>query len=190
MITEIGALVKIVKDLVDASNGARGFLGSGKLDPKLLSDLRRRISGLSDQIWACAQLGTQLPEWRRLLSEVDHRANKLNAADAAEVERRLDQIVHSARSDQFSGVFYSHIYKGMPKIEEKLSIFKAEIDSLYALVTNTPTGDAAAWSKQWPQLKTRLQQLHRTTSDVGLAQQATMADLIKELHNAGEGLGQ
>ncbi|HEV7879091.1 hypothetical protein [Bradyrhizobium sp.] len=186
MITEIGALVSILKNLLDVGKASSGLFkrNSGEQE-KAIAKLRERFEGLAEQLQRCMQLDRLIPVWEKRLEffEPYLLKGRIEIGEATHLESELRDLIRGAATDFFSGAFFYTQYDIVPEVHAAITELRSVIEKIDHEITHIP---ATGWSAHWPQLAGRLRDLKNATYKVERALESSLAALFKELHDAAK----
>jgi hypothetical protein len=184
MITEIGALVSIIKNLIDVTKAGSSFLNrSSQNQEQAISKLQGRMEGLVEQLSRCMQLDRLIPVWERRLDEFRPFVQRttIEAGEAQRIEHDLRDLIKGAAKDYFSGAFFYTEYEIIPGVHAAITEFRTVIENIDHEISHIPPN---AWRSHWPQLAGRLRDLQNATAKVERSLEDNLAKLFKELRDA------
>ena len=188
MLTEIGILVTIVKNLGDIAKTGGDLFGGKKKAEETASaviDLKGRISGIAEQLHESVVLSKMLPIWKKDYEKFDIFKNNLSDDDVRMLDAKLRELIDDSIHDHFSGTFFRTSFADLQEVDKAISGFRERLTDLEKQLKGIAPGNAEAWRYSWPTLKVRLQDLRQKADTVyDLADDAHSA-LIKELREAG-----
>jgi hypothetical protein len=116
MITEIGALVSIIKSLLDASKTGWELFGnaSRKAAAESIKKTQERLAGIADQLFQSVALSKMLPIWLKEHAAVDLYTETLSDDDVKLLDSRLRQLISDSIHDHFSGTFFQTSFAVLP----------------------------------------------------------------------------
>ena len=185
MLTEIGALVTIVKNLLDGTKTGIDILGRRRSGAqKSVKDLQARISGIAEQLDRCVALSKMLPLWLKDHSEVDLFTEKLSDEDVRLLDSKLRSLIVDSIHDHFSGVFFRMSFGVLPGVDTEMAGFQQRLRALEGQLNGVPPGDAVAWRRSWSVIKVRMSDLRQEAGKIDNLAEQIHAQLIKELRDA------
>ena len=187
MLTEIGALVSIVKGLFDvAKTGTDLFGAKKKKTVQALETLQARISGLAEQLYETVSLLKTIPVWLRQCGQILGQSIELSADQIKQQQTLLTQLISDSRYDSFSDAFYVTKYDALPGLAKPMSSFRELLERLdddhRKLRYDVPL---QALRTDWATLKARLLDLRNQAEGVMNVSNELHGKLIAELKEAG-----
>lgn len=189
MLTEIGALVGIVKGLLDVTKAGKSFLaGFGKKEAasKTVAALQERVDGIAAQIHHCAMLTKMLPDWMRAHSRFDLFQEKLTDEQIRHLDSELRDFIVQSVHDSFSGIIFQTNFDSLPGMEFRMKVFREDLAALDATLNSIQQGDFKAWRQSWTVLKFRLGGLRQEALQVGALADKIFLALLQELKDAAK----
>jgi len=187
MLTEIGALVSIVKGLVDIAKGGSGMFGGGKKIPQAAVDqLQQRVAALAEQLHQSVALSKMLPVWLKEHSQFNLYADHLSDDEVKVLDSGLKSLVSNSIRDHFSGVFFKTSFACLPGIDAAIKAFQGRLHDLEQQLNGIPPGDAQAWRHAWPVLKVRLNDMRVEALRIENMADDVHSKLVQELRLAGQ----
>ena len=184
MLTEIGALVTIVKSLLDATKTGTDLFGRKKpIDPNL-SNLKLRIEGIAEQLQQSVALSRMLPIWLKDHAEVDLFQGSLGEDEIRLLDTKLRNLIADSVHDHFSGTFFHTSFRELPGIGTAIQDFRDKLITLEKQLNFIPPGDIAAWRLSWPVLKIRMHDLRMAAVTINNLADEIHKQLIDELKAA------
>ena len=186
MLTEIGALVSIVKGLVDIAKSGTGLFGSGKKPtPEAVDQLKQRVAGLAEQLRQSVALSKMLPVWLKEHSRFDLFTDALSDDQVRVLDSGLKALISDSIRDHFSSVFFRTSFACLPGIEPAIKSFRERLLVLEQQLNGVPPGDAQAWRYAWPVLKVRLHDMRIEAVKIENMADEVHSSLVTELAEAG-----
>jgi len=158
MITEIGALVTIMKTLLDATKTGKELFGGGERK-KAIQNAQERLDGVAEQLFQSVTLSKMLPIWLKEHAEVDLYVDKLSNDDVKLLDNRLRNLIFDSIHDHFSGTIFRMSFAVLPGVENGIKAFRDKLLALETQLNGIPAGNAKAWRLAWPIIKIRMQDL-------------------------------
>lgn len=188
MITEIGALVGILKVLLEAAKTGRELFGGAtkKATAEAVKKTQERLAGIADQLYQSLALSKMLPIWLNEHATVNLYTDKLTTVQVKLLDQRLRQLISDSIHDHFSGVFFGTSFAVLPGVEAGIEDFRDRLKALEVQLNGIPAGDAVAWRRAWPTVKTRMQDLRREAEKLDTLSEAVQASLVHELREAAK----
>lgn len=188
MITEIGTLVGIVKNLLDINKTGRELLHAPQ-DNNLgitqsIRNTQERLAGISDQMFQSMTLSKMLPIWLKEYSAFDLYTDTLTDDEVRLLDRELRGLIADSIHDHFSGTFFRTSFAVLPGAEEGIQRFRDRLTALETQLNGIPAGDATSWRRAWPILKVRMQDLRIEAVKLSNLADEVLSSLIKELRDA------
>lgn len=185
MLTEIGALVAIVKGLVDITKGGADLFGKRhKATGETIVQLKERIEGIAEQLHRSVVLSRMLPIWLKDHARVDLYTDKLTAADVKLLDAELRQLIFDSINDHFAGTLFGTSFACLPEVEQSMKEFGDRLRALEQQLNGIPPGDADAWKRTWPVVKVRMHDLRVEALRLSHLADKVHTDLINELRDA------
>jgi hypothetical protein len=186
MLTEIGLMVTIVKNLVDVAKGGNDLFGRRlKATTEAVGQLKERISGLAEQLHQCIALSKMLPIWLKDHSEVDLFTDELSDDDVRLLDSKLRRLISDSIHDHFSGTFFQTSFACLPGVEAGIQSFRDRLLALEQQINGIVPGDATAWRRTWPFLKLRMHDLRIEAVKLDNLADEVHSNLVLELRQAG-----
>ena len=103
MITEIGALVGILKALLEAAKSGRELFGaaSKKSTAEAIKKTQDRLAGIADQLFQSVALSKMLPIWLNEHATVDLYTDALTDDEVKLLDLRLRQLISDNAATRF-----------------------------------------------------------------------------------------
>ena len=184
MLTEIGALVAIVKNLLEGTKTGIDIFGRRGDAQKTVKDLQARVSGIAEQLDRCVSLSKMLPLWLKDHSEVNLFTEKLSDEDVRLLDSKLRDLIGDSIHDHFSGVFFRMSFGVLPGIDTAMADFQQRLLALEVQLNGVPAGDAVAWRRSWRVIKVRMSDLRQEAVKIDNLAEQIHAQLVKELRDA------
>jgi hypothetical protein len=186
MITEIGALVTIVKDLLSAVKNGRDLFGGGskKATMDTLVKTQQRLEGISEQLHHSVALTKMLPIWLREYQAVDLYVTSPTNEEVKLLDSRLRALIGDSIHDHFSGTFFHLNFAVLPNVDSGIRSFRERLLALEAQLNGIPPGDAVSWRRAWPTLKVRLHDLRVEVEKISKTAEDVFVALLSELRDA------
>jgi len=185
MLTEVGLLVGIVKNLVDITKSGSGLFGKRPDTSEAVEQLKERIAGLAEQLQQSVALSKMLPIWLKDHSEVDLFTENLTDHDVRLLDSRLRHLISDSIHDHFSGTFFRTSFACLPGVEAGIEAFRDRLLALEQQINGIVAGDAIAWRRAWPALKLRMHDLRIEAVKINNLADEVHSDLVNELRKAG-----
>src|SRR5437867_4238394 len=186
MITEIGALVGIVKTLLEAGKTGWELFGgaSKKSTAESVKKTQERLAGIADQLFQSMALSKMLPIWLKEHATVDLYTEDLSDDEVKLLDSRLRQLISDSIHDHFSGTFFRTIFAVLPGVEAGIKTFRDKLLALETQLNGIPPGDATSWRRAWPIVKMRMQDLRLEAVKLDNVADEVHASLVRELRDA------
>jgi len=183
MITEIGALVAIVKGLLDAAKAGRElFAGSSKkATVEAVKQTQARLAGIADQLFQSVALSKMLPIWLKDHATVNLYTEALTDDEVKLLESNLRQLISDSIHDHFSGTFFGTSFAVLPGVEAGIKDFRGRLLALEGQLNGIPPGDATAWRRAWSIVKVRMHDLRVEAEKLDNLADQVHASLVQEL---------
>jgi hypothetical protein len=186
MITEVGLLVTIVKNLVDVAKAGSDLFGKRqKTTLDAVSELKSRISGIAEQLQQSVALSKMLPIWLKEHDAVDLFTDKLSDDDVRLLDSRLRSLIADSIHDHFSGTFFRTNFACLPGVETSIKSFRERLLALEQQLNGIVPGDSIAWRRTWPIIKLRMHDLRIEAVKVNNLADELHSELVQELRQAG-----
>ena len=92
LIPELGALIAIVKGLLDIAKSGRDLTGNkAKATGESVEKLKDRLAGLADQLESCVMLGKTIPIWLRTCFDIEADVTARSDEDVGRLRLSLIQ---------------------------------------------------------------------------------------------------
>ena len=188
MIIEIGALVGIVKNLLDLSK--TGFDLFGRVSKKRTAEgvkrTQERLAGIAEQLYQSVALSKMLPIWLQEHSRYDLFENTLSNDDVRLLDSGLRTLISDSIHDHFSGTFFRTSFAALPGVEVAIKEFRDRLSALENQLNGIPPGDATSWRRTWPTLKVRMHDLRSEAVKLNNLADTLHSELIVELREAAQ----
>jgi hypothetical protein len=186
MITEIGVLVQIVKNLLDSAKAGSEFFGGGakKQTTAELKKLQERLAGIADQLHQSVALSKMLPIWLKEHARYDLYVNTLSNDEVKLLDRGFRNLISDSIHDHFSGTFFRTSFATLPNVDLKIKDFRDKLNELENQLNGIPPGDAISWRRAWPILKVRMDDLRKAAVKLDNLADELHSELIIELRKA------
>jgi hypothetical protein len=187
MITEIGALVAILKALLDAAKSGRELFGgssSKKATAEAVKKTQARLGGIAAQLFQSVALSKMLPIWLKEHATVDLYTDALTDDEVKLLDSRLRQLVSDSIHDHFSGTFFGTSFAVLPGVEAGIKGFRDKLLALESQLNGIPPGDAISWRRSWPVVKVRMHDLRLEAVKLDNVADEVHASLVRELKDA------
>ncbi len=187
MITEIGALVSIVKGLADIAKTGGDFFGKPKKETaKEINRLQGRVAGIAEQLYESVALLKTIPAWLRQAEEVIFQPDDLPIEAIQQHHTRLHRLISDSRYDSFSDAFYRTKYDTLPGLEKPMVSFRELLERLNdehsKMRFDVPP---QALQIDWSKLKSRLRDLYDEAENIRRTANELHGRLIDELKESG-----
>ena len=187
MITEIGALVGILKSLIDAAKSGRELFSassSKKSTAEALKKTQDRLAGIADQLFQSVALSKMLPIWLKEHATFDLYTDALTDDEVKLLDSRLRQLISDSIHDHFSGTFFRTSFAVLPGVEVGIKGFRDRLLALETQLNGIPPGDATSWRRAWPAVKVRMHDLRLEAVKLDNLADEVHASLVRELKDA------
>ena len=184
MLTEIGALVVIVKNLLDGTKTGLDLFGRRADAQKNVKALQDRVCGIAEQLDRCVALSKMLPIWLKDHSEVDLFTDKLSDDEVRLLDTKLRSLISDSIHDHFSGVFFRTSFAVLPGMEPAMNGFQQRLLALEQQLNGVPPGDAISWRRSWAVIKVRMHDLRVEAVKIDNLAEQIHTQLIVELRDA------
>jgi hypothetical protein len=186
MITEIGALVGIVKSLLDAVKTGWELFGSAskKAAAESIKKTQERLDGIADQLFQSVALSKMLPVWLKEHAAVDLYTDTLSDDEVKLLDSRLRELIRDSIHDHFSGTFFRTSFAVLPGVEAGIKEFRDRLLALETQLNGIPPGDATSWRRAWPVVKVRMHDLRLEAVKLDNLADEVHASLVRELRDA------
>jgi gas vesicle protein len=187
VITEIGALVGILKSLLEAAKSGRELFGSGasrKATAEAIKKTQDRLAGIADQLFQSVALSKMLPIWLKEHATVDLYTDTLTDDEVKLLDSRLRQLISDSVHDHFSGTFFGTSFAVLPGVDAGIKGFRERLLALEAQLDGIPPGDATSWRRAWPIVKVRMHDLRLAAVKLDNLADELHASLVRELRDA------
>ncbi|KVD70357.1 hypothetical protein [Burkholderia ubonensis] len=186
MLTEVGLLVSIVKNLFDIAKGGTDIFGRRqKATEEAVEQLKERITGLAEQLHQSVALSKMLPIWLKDHAEVDLFVSQLSDDDVRLLDSKLRRLISDSIHDHFSGTLFRTDFNCLPGVEIMIKGFRDRLLVLEQTLNGIVPGDAEAWRRTWPFLKLRMHDLRVEAVKVNNLADEIHSDLVQELRQSG-----
>ena len=187
MITEIGALVAIIKGLTDIAKAGPDLFGKRKKETiAAVASLKGRIGGLSAQLRETVVLLKTIPAWQSECEQILYAPARNSDDETLRAAANLDRLIVHSRYDSFSDAFYKTKFDELPGLGEPMASFRELLERLEEqLKFVRPTNDARALKKEWEPLMLRLKDLFAKAEELRRQANELHGQLISELEAAG-----
>jgi gas vesicle protein len=189
MITEVGALVGILKALLEAAKSGRELLGGGaskKATAEAVRKTQDRLAGIADQLFQSVALSKMLPIWLKEHATVDLYTDALSDDEVKLLDSRLRQLISDSIHDHFSGTFFRTSFAVLPGVEAGIKGFRDRLLALETQLNGIPPGDATSWRRAWPIVKVRMHDLRLEAVKLDNLADDVHASLVRELKDAAQ----
>jgi len=188
MITEIGALVAIVKGLTDIAKAGPDLFGKRKKETgDAVTNLKGRIGGLAAQLRETVVLLKTIPAWQSECEQILYAPAKSGDDEMLRAAANLNRIIVHSRYDSFSDAFYKTKFDELPGLGEPMASFRDLLERLEEQVKFVrPANDARAFKKEWDPLMLRLRDLFAKAEELRRQANELHGQLISELEAAGK----
>ena len=188
MIAEFGALVGIVKSLLEVAKAGSDLFGriSKKQTEQELKKLQERLAGIADQLHQSVALSKMLPIWLKEHSTYDLFENSLTNDDVKLLDRGLRNLISDSIHDHFSGTFFHTSFATLPGVDAGIKKFRDSLSALEGQLDGIPPGDATSWRRAWPILKVRMHDLRVEALKLNNLADELHSKLIVELRDAAQ----
>jgi len=185
MLTEVGVLVGIVKALVDVAKTGTDLFGKRqKATAESVEKLKERIAGIAEQLQQSVALSNLLPIWLKDHANVDLFTDKLSNDDVKVLDSKLRQLISDSVHDHFSGTFFRTSFACLPGVEAGISRFRERLIALEQQIDGITPGDAVAWRRTWPLIKSRMSDLRIEAVKINTLASEIHSQLVQELRQA------
>lgn len=185
MLTEVGALVGVVKGLFDLTKSGMDLFGRrGEAARVPIQKLQERMSGLAEQLERSVMLSKMLPIWLKEHASVDLYEDKLSNEDVRLLDSRLRSLISDSIHDHFSGVFFRTSFAVLPGVDSAMKAFQSSLTALEQQLNGIPPGDAVSWRRAWPLIKLRMNDLRIEAVKIDNLAEHVHAQLITEIRDA------
>jgi hypothetical protein len=189
MITEIGALVGILKGLLESTKTGLDLLGGASKKKKAAEDVKKtqeRLAGIAEQLYQSVALSKMLPIWLKEHSKYDLFENTLSNDEVRLLDGGLRGLILDSIHDHFSGTFFHTSFAALPGVEALINEFRNRLTALENQLNGIPPGDATAWRRTWPVLKVRMHDLRIEALKLNNLADTLHSKLIVELREAAQ----
>jgi hypothetical protein len=188
MITEIGALVTIMKTLLEATKSGMELFGGGarKRTAESVKKTQERLEGVAEQLFQSVALSKMLPIWLREHAEVDLYTDTLSDENVKLLDSRLRRLIDDSIHDHFSGTFFRTSFAVLPDVEAGILAFRERLLALEKQLDGIPPGDATSWRRAWPILKVRMDDLRKEAVKLDNLADDLHAKLVTELRETAK----
>jgi hypothetical protein len=188
MIIEIGALVGIVKNLLDSGKTGLDIFGgnSKKQTASGIKKTQERLAGIAEQLYQSVALSKMLPIWLKEHSRYDLYENTLSNDDVKLLDSGLRALISDSIHDHFSGTFFHTSFAALPGVEAAIKGFRERLGALENQLNGIPPGDTTSWRRTWPILKVRMLDLRIEAVKLNNLADALHSQLIVELREAAQ----
>lgn len=188
MITEIGALVTIMKTLLEATKSGKELFGGGarKRTAESVKEAQQRLDGVAEQLFQCVALSKMLPVWLKEHATVDLFTDTLSNDDVKLLDSNLRGLISQSIHDHFSGTFFRTSFAILPNVEAGILAFRERLLALEKQLDGIPPGDATSWRRAWPILKMRMTDLRIEAVKLDNLADALHARLVTELRETAK----
>jgi hypothetical protein len=186
MITEIGALVGIVKSSLEAGKtGWELFGGASKRSAaEGVKKTQQRLAGIADQLFQSVALSKMLPIWLKEQAAVDPYTEALSDDEVKLLDSRLRQLISDSIHDHFSATFFRTSFAVLPGVDAGIKDFRDRLLALETQLNGIPPGDATSWRRAWPIVKVRMHDLRVEAVKLDNMADDVHASLVRELRDA------
>ena len=186
LIPELGALIAIVKGLLDIAKSGRDLTGNkAKATGESVEKLKDRLAGLADQLESCVMLGKTIPIWLRTCFDIEADVTARSDEEVGRLRLSLIQLISDSRYDSFSAAFYRTSFARLPGVDSSIQSFRRDLEKLGEQCEYVrPKGDVGAWRKEWPALLQNLSYLRREAESLLQQADEVHGSLIGELKQA------
>lgn len=184
MIVEIGALVGIIKGLLEATKTGRELFGgnSRRVTTDSVKKAQERLAGIADQLNQSVALSKMLPLWVYQYEQTGIYAATHSDDDLREFARKVDRLISDSIYDTFSNAFFRMNFAILPGVDPIIGDFRKKLTTLHADVRRIAPWDSAdAWRKELPTLMVRMGDLREEVTKLTDLVEGVHAALIKEL---------
>ena len=177
-ITEIGALVAIVKALTDIAKAGPDLFGKRKKEAaSAIATLKGRIGGLAAQLHETVVLLKTIPSWLADCDQILPLSPKAEDHFLQRAVNDLNQLIYDSRWDSFSDAFYKTEFDELPGIGGPMTAFRDFLERLEDQLKHVrPEGDLRAMRKEWESLMLRLRDLRAKAEDLRMVANALHAN--------------
>ena len=186
MITEVGALVSIIKNLLDSTKTGRELWGVGnkKLTIDSITKTQGRLSGISEQMFQSMALYKMMPIWLKEHAQFDLFDNTLSNEDVTKLDTKLRGLIFDSNHDHFKATFFHTSFSVLPGVDDGIKQFGDKLKALEDQLNGIPAGDATSWRRTWPILKMRMHDLRVEAVNLMVRVDEIQTALIMELRDA------
>lgn len=188
MITEIGALVAIMKTLLEATKSGKELFGGGgrKKTAESVNKAQERLDGIAEQLFQSVALSKMLPIWLKEHERVELFTETLSDEDVKLLDSQLRDLIYQSIHDHFSGTFFRTSFAVLPNVEEGIHAFRERLLALEKQLDGIPAGDATSWRRTWPIIKVRMQDLRMEAIKLDSLADDLHAKLVTELRETAK----
>ena len=186
MIIEIGALVTIIKSLLEASKTGQELFGgaSRRATVKSIEKTQERLAGIADQLFQSVALSKMLPIWLKEHAAVDLYTDTLSDDDVKLVDTRLRQLISDSIHDHFSATFFRTNFAVLPGVGVGIKSFGDRLLALETQLNGIPPGNTTAWRLAWPIVKIRMNDLRLEAVKLDNLADEIHTSLVREIKDA------
>lgn len=187
MITEIGALVSIVKGLTEVAKTGSDLFGKRRKETvDAVAKLKERVAGVAAQLFQTVALLKTVPAWLRQCDDLLFQPENLSADGIQQQHVQLARLISESRYDYFSDAFYRTKYDALPGMSEPMDEFRKLLERLES-DHNKIRFDITlpALQKDWSALRIRLRDLRKQAEVIRHHANELHGRLIDELERAG-----
>jgi len=187
MITEIGALVGIIKGLADiAKDGGDWLRKPKKENVEAVERLQERVAGIAAQLYQTVALLKTIPAWLRQCDDLLFQPEALPAEEIQRQHTLLHRLISESRYDYCSDAFYRTKYDALPGLTKPMEQFRELLERLEVDHGKIRFDvELQALHKDWFALRTRLRDLKNQAEEIRLRANELHGSLINELESAG-----
>jgi hypothetical protein len=188
MITEIGALVGIMKTLLEATKAGMELFGAGarKRSAESVSKAQERLGGVAEQLFQSVALSKMLPIWLQEHSKFDLYTDKLSDDNVKLLDSGLKRLISDSIHDHFSATFFRTSFAVLPNVETGIQGFRQRLVALETQLEGITAGNADSWRLAWPTLKVRLNDLRIEATKLDSMADELHAKLVTELRETAK----
>ena len=188
MITEIGALVAIIKGLTDIAKAGPDLFGKRKKEVgDAVANLKGRIGGLAAQLRETVVLLKTIPAWQSECEQIIYTPASSRDDEMLRAASNLDKLIVHSRYDSFSDAFYRTKFDELPGLGKPMAEFRDLLERLEEqLKFVRPTNDVRALKQEWDPLMLRLRDLFGKSEELRRLANELHGQLISELEAAGK----